>query len=148
MTFFFDQQNLVLLQNHGLCNPSSVGCEFHLVKWALSQIRSMLVGYAHKLCANIALAYLVGRTSLQGLWVACLCFSFGIEKSAFLYQRHQHVVVKALCRHQLNFSMFMSWIGAFINGDLQLVCREQPNVLVTAWVLQRISIGPLWPTTQ
>ena len=44
-----------------LGHPISVTYEFHLIKWVLKS-NQIVVGYFHKLCATIALAYLAVKT--------------------------------------------------------------------------------------
>ena len=68
-----------------------------------------LVGYSNNFYTFIALAYVSGRIDCRSkfLWLGrSLHFSFGNLQSAFLYQGHWNIGVRALCRHQLNTSIF------------------------------------------
>jgi|UPI0000486FE4 hypothetical protein len=69
-----------------------------------------LIGDSHKLCVTIALADLASRTLLEMTKV--LCGWLGVYISPLVVFRvpssnkDLDYRVKALCRHQLNFSMF------------------------------------------
>ena len=94
-------------QSQALDHSCSVGYTFHLVEWALSQIRYWLV------------------TPTKALWLGqCLCFSFDSMQSTFLYQIYQHVGMKALYRHQLKFYMF---------SELCRYCLQQWDIAVSLW---------------
>ena len=52
------------------------------------------------------------------------CFPFGSMQDNFLQQRHQHIVVKALCRPRLNFSIL---------SELCRCCFQQWGLAVSLW---------------
>ena len=64
----------------------------------------ILVSYTHSFVPSLQSGH---HCKLKDLWLGwCLHFSFGSMQSTFLYQSYQHVVLKALCRHQLDFFLF------------------------------------------
>lgn len=85
------------------------------------------VGYSQKLWATVALSFLqAGHHCRQkGVWLfGLLPCSFASLQSTFLYQRCQHIEVKALCTNQLSYSMFSS---------LWRCCLQQWGFAVSLW---------------
>lgn len=92
------------IQSQFLGHLSSVRYGFHLLEQVLSQIR--LVGYSHKLCAVIAVAYLAGRTPLQveRIFAGLFIFLLWQRAECLPLPRTLAMGVKALFRPQLNLS--------------------------------------------
>ena len=94
-------------------------------------------------CFHFSVVYCqtTGRPSLQIKGFVArfiLCFSFGTVQSTFLYKRHQyqHIRVKTVVGHQLNFSMFNELCRCCLQQQgLLSVCSEQPTVLATPRVI-------------
>lgn len=82
----------------------------------------------------------------KGLWLRwCLCFSSTIVQRTFLYERNWHVGLKALCMHQLDFSMFDElWLyfGVLQQPRVLLsVYREKNIVLATGSIVWEFSLA-------
>ena len=86
-----------------------------------------MVGYFHKLCANIAVTCLTGRLPLSiprvrgrvGAYV-----SFNSIQRNFQYQRHSSNRDKGSIWHQFNFSIFK---------ELCRCCLQQWNLALSLW---------------
>lgn len=94
----------------------------------------ILVGYSYSFVPSLHKHTLQAghhriSKSLQIGW--CLHFSFGSMQSAFLYQRHQYIVVKALCRYQLYLSVF----NELCRGYLQQLgpCHQFVDSKLQSW---------------
>lgn len=93
-----------------LGHPSSIGYRFHLMEWALNQIRHC---YSRKFCATIALDHFKAK-QIVGFcgWVYIYLHCFFVYISLLLvctvlcHTKDTNVEVKAPCRYQLDFFMF------------------------------------------
>ena len=134
-----ERQYLVLPQVPGLFQVIQAVSGMGSILWSNLKSNQRLVGYSHKCCATIALAYLVGRTPLQiEGFVAGLVFTFLLWQHAeyFPIPEEQNIVSEGSVQAELDFSLLRSCVGVvFSNGAQLSVCGEQPSVWATAQVI-------------
>lgn len=111
--------------------------------WVLSlrvglKSNQIFVGCSHKLSAFSALVCLLGRTLLEITgFVARLVFPFLFwwYEEYFLHQRHYHVGVEALYRHQATQLLHESCRCSLQQWTLPPCHRDKPKGWATAWIV-------------
>ena len=151
------QQSLILLWISVLFSPSSWSskqCQlcFPSHGMVLPPLKSNQIsaGYSCKLCADIMLVYLAGRTPLQiEGFVTRVVFIF------IFWQHTEHLPTGVKALGKTNSTSLLSSVSCVAvvvsNRALSLVRREQPVALATSWVFFFffwVPMGLLWPTTQ
>lgn len=108
----------------------------------------ILINYSYTFCTTIVQAYLADQTPLQIKgFVTDLLFTFLLQQHSdiFLYQRHQSIGVKALCRHQLDFVLDELYVCCFQQWGPVVSCGVQTTILVTTCIVWGGYPGTLWP---
>lgn len=106
----------------------------------------MFVRYFHKLCAATAVSYLAGCHKYRSMSFQLCCylpFSFSNVQTIFLYHEHQHMWMKAVCRKEIDFSVFNE-LSSSIRSYYQLVAASFGDSLDCFGY----PIGPILATTQ
>lgn len=76
-----------------------------------------------------------------------LLFALGSMPSAFQCYGQQLVKVMPLGRHQLNFSISLTYIGAVFCSNVLLFLLEEPIFFTMSQIVWEVSIEIIWPTT-